>query len=565
MRVTKYSPFGAINKITVTGSLVLNVDPTQNNQLANKASVDDLFTNKILKAGDTLTTPSTQTSAPTQDNHSIRKIDVTNRISQADNDPNNLTKSQIDDLLSVKISKSGDAVQGTLSYNTNYTADANLVTKKTIDDFLAPTSGTGGTGAPVTTGTVIEYGSSTTPSGYLRLNGAAVSKTTYSGLYKAIGDNFSTLYPGGGIPWKFQYGFNPSTQSDITGWVQENNSLAQEAAYVASLVTEKYIYILGGYGSSGTLNTIQRATFDANGNLTTPWSSVGALPASMYSMGYVAAKNRFYLIGGRNDSSFYSSVYSVSINADGTLGDFRAETTLPTTVANAACFVIKNRLYVVGGQNSNGYLDTAYKAIINNDGTLGSWTTLPNLPIGYQNIAHLIIKDRIYFFASYLYSGNLYLIYFYTKYDSNGDIGSWIRVSDIPNNIVGSAIVCTDNRVFIIGGYNQNNNQYTDASHFTGIDIDGTIGAWNQISNGPIAATGAQSVIAGNKIYFIGGYDGSNYLNSVYSANFTSGIIDYAPYYDIYPNISNTTYEFNLPDYSSKEAVNPGLYYYIKT
>jgi hypothetical protein len=118
----------------------------------------------------------------------------------------------------------------------------------------------------------------------------------------------------------------------------------------------------------------------------------------------------------------------------------------------------------------------------------------------------------------------------------------------MPNNIHNSAIVCTDKYVFSIGGYDQINNQYTNAAYRASISDDGDIaGGWVQISNIPIAAGYAQSVIAGNKIYFISGYDSNgNALNTIYSATFNSGITDYTPYYT---DQSNTSSTFNLPNY----------------
>jgi N-acetylneuraminic acid mutarotase len=518
----------------------------QNNQLANKGSVDNLFTNKILKAGDTLTTPSTQTTAPTQDNHSIRKIDVSNRITQADNDPNNLTTTQIDNLLSAKILKSGDTIQGTLTYNTNYTADTNLVTKKTIDDFPIPTDRTSGSGAPVTTGTVIEYGSSTAPSGYLRLNGATVSTSTYSDLYKVIGDTCAPAVPGAGVPWQSQCGFNPSTQNDITGWTS-TNSLVTATTSAASLVTKSYIYILGGYASGNYLDTIQRASFDNKGVLSSSWSNAGTLPVAMSDMGYVAAKGRFYLLGGYSDSNTLSSVYSAPINSDGTLGDFRTETSLPAARANPACFVIKNKLYVVSGYTNNSNVNTVYRTTVNNDGTLGSWETLSNFPTNFYYGKALFIKDKIYIFEVYEYENNSTATnIYYATFDSVGNIDRWTYVSNMPNNIYNSAIVCTDNYVFSIGGYDRNNGTYTADAYCAAISADGSIGTWHSITIGPLEADTAQIVIVGNNIYFIGGrsYDSNEnaekYLNFVYSAAFTSGITDYTPYYTDQSSASST-------------------------
>jgi N-acetylneuraminic acid mutarotase len=365
-----------------------------------------------------------------------------------------------------------------------------------------------------------------------------VSKSTYSALYGVIGDTFAPAIPGAGIPWQSQYGFNSSTQSDITGWVQESNSLAQVPGEAASLVTKNYVYILGGGFNNSAINTIQRASFDANGALSSTWSNAGTLPVAMYGMGYVATKNRLYLIGGHGSgSTIFSSVYSAPINSDGSLGAFRTETPLPGPNFRAVCFVIKNKLYVVGGYS---YGNAVYQATINTDGTLSSWTTLPNFPISFESGSPMLIKDRIYIFGALDDSTNFSKIY-YATYDSNGNIGAWTYVSNMPNNIYVSAIVCTDNYVFSIGGYDRSYQQVTNAAYRTPILADGSIGSWTQISNGPIATMSIQIAIAGNKIYFIGGNNGSDYINTVYSAAFTSGITDYTPYYTGQSNTSTTS------------------------
>lgn len=46
------------------------------------------------------------------------------------------------------------------------------------------------TAALVLTGVILEYGAATAPSGYLLCNGAAVSRTTFSALFKVIGTSY---------------------------------------------------------------------------------------------------------------------------------------------------------------------------------------------------------------------------------------------------------------------------------------------------------------------------------------------------------------------------------------
>ena len=84
----------------------------------------------------------------------------------------------------------GGTLTGTLTLDAAPTADLQAATKKYVDDEVA--------GIPAATdltpaGTVIYTARSTAPTGYLKANGAAVSRTTYATLFSAIG----TTYGGG--------------------------------------------------------------------------------------------------------------------------------------------------------------------------------------------------------------------------------------------------------------------------------------------------------------------------------------------------------------------------------
>jgi hypothetical protein len=545
---------------TINIPVTVNSNPVADKEAATLNYLNQQANQHLLKSNPVMTGSLQLTYTPTDDNHIVSKQYVLDANAQRVNSSQAYFSNKIQNYLP----KNGDTITGDLILSGNPVNDFDLATYGYLQNKITSMTSNSSITDGVKTGTIVEvpYNYTYNNSAYLLCNGASVSKTTYSALYGVIGDTFAVTGPGAGIPWQSQYGFNPSTQSDITVWTNAN-SLTTATEQAASLVTKNYIYILGGFGTTTALNTIQRASFDTNGNLTSSWSSIGTLPISLYRMGYVAARGRFYLIGGSDSTNLKSTVYSTPINADGTLGTFRTETSLPVVIADAVCFVIKNKLYVAGGDQVYNQ-NTVYKATINTDGTLSSWTQLPNFPISFSCGSPLLINDRIYIFGAFDSSTNTSKIY-YATYDSNGDIGSWTYVSNMPNSIYRSAIVCTDNYVFSVSGYSLNNNQYTLASYRAPILIDGSIGTWTQISSGLAAVGFAQSVIAGNKIYFIGGGDNVSNLNTVYSATFTSGITDYTPYYTDQSNHPNTTPVFNLPDLTSRSNTSPQMKYIIKT
>jgi microcystin-dependent protein len=108
-------------------------------------------------------------------------------ITQADGDARYL---RITTASATYLPLAGGTMTGTLTLDAAPTANLHAATKKYVDDEIA--------GIPAATdltpaGTIIYSARTTAPTGYLKANGAAVSRTTYATLFAAIG----TLYGGG--------------------------------------------------------------------------------------------------------------------------------------------------------------------------------------------------------------------------------------------------------------------------------------------------------------------------------------------------------------------------------
>jgi microcystin-dependent protein len=83
----------------------------------------------------------------------------------------------------------GGTLTGTLTLDAAPTADLQAATKKYVDDEIAGID----VSDPTPSGTIIYTARTTAPTGYLKANGAAVSRTTYADLFTAIG----TIYGSG--------------------------------------------------------------------------------------------------------------------------------------------------------------------------------------------------------------------------------------------------------------------------------------------------------------------------------------------------------------------------------
>jgi hypothetical protein len=359
--------------------------------------------------------------------------------------PTTLAGYGITDALSIN----GGTMTGALTLNANPTNPGHLATKQYTDNAINTNLNS------LRVGNIIEYPNPNTPSGgFLRCNGALVSQTTYSALYAVIGDTFtpSVTSVSSGKPWKQQYRFNAVQSGNISVWTNPGN-IPSGLTLAQAFITKNKAYILGGVDAAGVKSTIYMSTIDATGTLGS-WSSVGSLPINLCASQAVFTKNRVYLIGGHDGTNYVNSVYTAQINSDGTLGSWTTGPSLPVAIGYTQVIATSSKVYVLGGSDSTTIRDTVYVANINSDGTLGSWSTASNLyaPLRYSQA--IVTNNRVYLLggqstsANGDYTNSIYT----TTINPDGTLNSWSFAGTLPDKIAFSQVVVTGNTVYLVGG-----------------------------------------------------------------------------------------------------------------
>jgi len=163
--------------------------------------------------------------------------------------------------------------------------------------------------------------------------------------------------------------------ADITGgdcsnlqWrPQAEESLPRALAALSAVVMrldngKKFIYVTGGYDGSAH-KSVWRAEVDSSGKLT-PWVSLGDVPAPRGFFRHVSAVSGHYLyvIGGTTDGyDWLNTVYRARIQNDGNLEAWSTLDVFPESVFNHAVAVsAPGRIYVLGGNTNSGNLDRGY-------------------------------------------------------------------------------------------------------------------------------------------------------------------------------------------------------------
>jgi hypothetical protein len=155
-----------------------------------------------------------------------------------------------------------------------------------------------------------------------------------------------------------------------------------------------YVFAVGGADSTAVpTNVVYRSVAEQTGALQS-WDAVTPLPderafhTTVAATAFTAALDTattaayLYVVGGQDSTgTVMSSTHYAHVDLDGVVGDWQAGPDLPEPIQGAGATIFRGYLYLVGGQDTAGSaLATAYRAKVNDDGSLGSWESLPDMP-----------------------------------------------------------------------------------------------------------------------------------------------------------------------------------------
>ena len=398
------------------------------------------------------------------------------------------------------------------------------------------------------------------------------SGTSVSGTVTIQGEvdaNFTM--PGNGKPWQQQYQINQLQGGELNGWVSGTNLVEARGWSDSVLVTNKFVYLLGGGNGVSRGNPIQRAPINGDGTLGA-WSANGTIPVGLSDIATIVTKNRVYVIGGQTDTPSYANptittaTYTAPINADGTLGAWTTGPVLPAGLSHTKAVVTKNRVYAISGWTTGAVTNVIYTAIINADGTLGSWSTAGSVPVGLVHSSLCVAKNKVYLLAGHtrvitdsLGQNNVVYV---ADINADGTIGAFTtNAPATPEVLYGATSFTTGTDVYLIGGTGASGTVVKKVWR-SSFYADGSLMGWVACTDLPTVRTMHNLAVLKDYVYLLGGYDGSVHLTSTIYAPIQGGLNDYSSYYDgtIEPTDAG---KFYLPDYSDRE--NTYEYYFVKT
>lgn len=147
-------------------------------------------------------------------------------------------------------------------------------------------------------------------------------------------------------------------------------------------------YAVGGHDPKRGVGvtSVEWSQFNSAGGLQ-KWQLTQPLQAGRYGLATLAHDKYLYALGGMSGTEYLDSIEKSSVDASGNLDSWRNTTALSQPRAMLNVVHHNNNIYVIGGTNRDGYLTNVEMAKFNQAGDIGYWGSAQQAAVAQQKVA----------------------------------------------------------------------------------------------------------------------------------------------------------------------------------
>ena len=290
---------------------------------------------------------------------------------------------------------------------------------------------------------------------------------------------------------------------------------------VAAALGTTYLYAGGSDGTAASASVFVSHPV-GQGNLD-KWSAGPDLPAPRSNAAWATIGSTLYVIGGVDASGApTSTVYSLSVANDGTIGKWKTEDklALPAPRAGASAVTVSDGIVVMGGTDGKAPTKDVWKTQQDKTGAFGKWVAQTNLFKENTDGVAFHVGDVIFLVGGRNASGNAVATVQQglvgrgkaTAADPNLISALW-RVSDqtnLPAPRADASGFTVNGGIYVEGGTDGSKQQPT--AWWATPDANGTIPAWQHLDATDLGQgiEGAAAFTAGPYAFLVGGQTASS-------------------------------------------------------
>jgi len=292
--------------------------------------------------------------------------------------------------------------------------------------------------------------------------------------------------------------------SDVGTWLTTTVLPQILTGHKTASWNNRYVYLVGGYNNLTYSSSVYVATIQTSG--ISAWTALNPLPVAMRDMAVVVGTNTLYVLGGRDGSNVYNTIYYAAINMDGTIGAWQTSAvTLPVPLWGHTALYLKGYIYVTGGTSStveNSALNSVYYACVKANNSISAFSTGANLPAPRNRHSMVTYNSKLYVLGGYDNAGTKSNSVYIADAGVDGSPGAWASGTNLPVAVSNHASVVTNGLITVMAG--AVGASLSNTVYFASADA-GTL-AWTASGNVMYDFTKDGSAFTGNgQVYYTGG------------------------------------------------------------
>lgn len=286
--------------------------------------------------------------------------------------------------------------------------------------------------------------------------------------------------------------------------------------------SSRRLFLTGGISyNGGILDGVKVFSAPTDAGAVGAWAAEPPLPEAVYYHAGTAVDGNLFVLGGFHytdaDGMFISkAVYRSRVGPDGRAGAWEAATPLPEPVFFPSAAAWNGRVYVTGGWNGSSLVNKVYSAEVQADGSLGAWIAQKSLPEAVYT--HAAVSDgTLYVLGGTVNGGNdIQNTVYFAKINADGTLSDWASTTPLPSPVSNHGAVVANGRVFVLGGWTGAAPSAEVRSSF--VQAAGGLGAWTAEAPLPRPLYLLASAASPTHLFVAGGIDYENIRAEVYSS-----------------------------------------------
>jgi N-acetylneuraminic acid mutarotase len=247
----------------------------------------------------------------------------------------------------------------------------------------------------------------------------------------------------------------------------------------------------------------------------------GASSDAPGSDGQAGSKSYLAVFGGSPANAAYSSEsYLAEVNDDGSLGPWTSIPGLPVGRMRGGTVIASNNVFLVGGDIVNDITSRPVGAPIK-DASVGPWADLAvaPYPAGLFRNGAVVYQGAIFLVGGFE-SSTVHAEVWRVPVSAAGDLGTWAQTTSLPSARASAVVGLAQNHLYVISG---EGGGATGSEGLVGdIAADGSI-TWNTLPALPFATSSAAGLVTASTIYVNGGFSSAAYTEGARASIAASG------------------------------------------